>query len=439
MREIAVLLVVPLLGLAITLSPAFSQEGDSIKVLSLQEAQTIAVSNHPNVARARFDVAARAEAVRIATAPLLPQVGLNLVSTTAAPNSRIAAPGGINDPTVIGRTSLGIGLSQLVTDFGRTSDLRRAATSDLQAIESAQELTGAQVLLDTTLSYFEALRAQALVRVAKQMLAQTELLETQTVALEKANLRSSLDLSIARQNVAEAKQFLLQATSGRANAFSDLSTSMGFRELHNFILQEPQEVRPTSFDQNEIEDLAVSHSPGLRALERSYDAGRYRAKAAEEAFNPVIQLQGFVGTTPQHASDQKIASNYAVGGLTVSVPLFSGDLLSANASKAKFEAASIAAQIDEQRNRLLRETRLAKNGMDAAYTNIELSRIAFETSEKAYALISARYNLGSNSIIDLSGAQLRLTEASIRRADSTYEFLKRKAALEFLTGELVAK
>jgi outer membrane protein len=404
--------------------------------LSLSDARRLALSIHPNAARAGFDIAARAKAVDIATAPLLPQIGISAASVAAGPNSRIAAPGGINDPTVIGRNSFGLALSQLVTDFGRTEDIRRAAQSDLAAAEEGRTLTQSQIILDVSLSYYDALRVAQLVNVAEQTVKQANLLRDQIEALQKVKLRSALDLAVAEQNAAEAKQFLLLATDSRDGAMTILSAAMGYRERQSFILEDQETGPIPQFRTEDLEIKAEEQNPALRALTRAFDASRLRARAAEEAFNPTVQVQAYIGATPQHASDQKIANTYAVGGLTISVPIYSGEALSATAGRAKFESAGIAAQLSDQRNRLLRDVRLAENSVATAYTNIGLSLSLLDTSKRTFELVKARYDIGSSSIIDLSAAQLRLTEASIKYSNAKFEYLKKMISLEFLTGDL---
>ena len=67
-----------------------------------------------------------------------------------------------------GREGQGIVLSQLVTDLGRTRNLVAGSRAAAQAAETDYQYTRAGVLLDVDRAYFDALAAQALLRVAQQ-------------------------------------------------------------------------------------------------------------------------------------------------------------------------------------------------------------------------------------------------------------------------------
>ena len=81
----------------------------------------------------------------------------------------------------------------------------------------------ASVLLQVDRAYFDALRAQAILRVAEQTIAARQLVVDQVTALASAGLKSALDLSFARVNLSEAQLLLLQAQNGVQASYASLS------------------------------------------------------------------------------------------------------------------------------------------------------------------------------------------------------------------------
>ena len=104
-----------------------------VRTLSLAEAHQIALDNHPQIAAANYRALAAQEVTREARAGFLPQVNLYGSAVDAASqNTRIMA-GGLNNPSVFNRTAGGFALTQLITDFGRTSNLTASSKFQAQA------------------------------------------------------------------------------------------------------------------------------------------------------------------------------------------------------------------------------------------------------------------------------------------------------------------
>jgi outer membrane protein len=116
-----------------------------------------------------LDTRAANQVVGEARSRFFPQVVGDVTAVgTSRPNIRIGASEGLNNPTILNRQSNGINMSQLIFDFGRTQNLTAAAK--FQALSEAQreQMVKAQVLLQVDRSYFNVLKAQALLRVANE-------------------------------------------------------------------------------------------------------------------------------------------------------------------------------------------------------------------------------------------------------------------------------
>src|SRR5271168_168017 len=92
-------------------------------VLSLADAQKIALQNHPQIAAADYRALAAREVLTETRSGYYPNANLyaDAVGATTE-NARILA-GGVNNPSVYNRVAGGLAVSQLITDFGRTANL----------------------------------------------------------------------------------------------------------------------------------------------------------------------------------------------------------------------------------------------------------------------------------------------------------------------------
>jgi outer membrane protein len=149
------------------------------------------------------------------------------------------------------RFGQGITLSQIITDSGRTRNL--VASSRLQAQASSQQYqaTRYDVLLRVNQAYFQALQAQALVKVADETVAARQLLVDQVTTLAQNKLRSQLDVSFAAVGLAQAKLLLIRAQDGVQQAFAELTRALGLDQQQTYKLNEeplppsPPRIPPT--------------------------------------------------------------------------------------------------------------------------------------------------------------------------------------------------
>jgi outer membrane protein len=424
---------------AATTAPAPARGGPEAdgQKLTLAEARRIALARHPLLKGAAADVAAAEQAVRIANAAALPQIGAAAVlAFTDGPNSRIAATGGLNDPTVLGRGSAGLGLSQLITDFGRTASLTSAAEGDVQAERARETMTREAVLFQVTEAFYEALHAADLKQVAETTQRQRQLLLDRITSLAHAKLRSGLDVAIAEQDLGEAKQLLLDATTRGVDALATLSQVLGYSGAIPLTPDSRGLPDPSPVVLDGALDAALQNKHELRALDAQRTAASRRAEAAHDAYYPQLSALGYAGLSPWHRADQRLDHHYAAGGLSLTIPLYSGGALTARARQADAQASAAGWRLEDRRNQLLRDVRIVYNGAQAAYANISVTRSLLDNADKTLSLVQARYDIGSSSIVELSEAQLRRTQAAIAHADARYAYLVKRAALDYITGSL---
>ena len=149
-------------------------------------------------------------------------------------DTRLAAIGGITNPTILSRQSDGGLLSQLITDFGRTYFLTTSARSNALSATQRAEVARQTLLFRVDQAYFAAQGAQALVSVANQTVSTNQVLLDRTHALAVSNLKSSLDVSFAQVGLAQARLLQIQARARLQESFAELSASLGIGEKDGF-------------------------------------------------------------------------------------------------------------------------------------------------------------------------------------------------------------
>src|SRR5262249_18203237 len=100
--------------------------------LTLAEAHKLAIQNNPRLTASRFTAEAAAQVPAEVASALQPNFFASVTGVGADGGTRIAA-GGLNNPVIYNRLGSGISLSQLITDFGRTSNLVQSSKLHAQA------------------------------------------------------------------------------------------------------------------------------------------------------------------------------------------------------------------------------------------------------------------------------------------------------------------
>ena len=133
--------------------------GQTTENLTLQDAEKIALQNHPQIQVASYLATAAKAQVTQAKSAYYPQTYGTITGVDSEHDSRIAA-GGLNNPVIYNRYSNGISVDQLVTDFGRTHELVKSSSLHAQAQAENVATSRADVLLHVDQAYYSVLKAQ---------------------------------------------------------------------------------------------------------------------------------------------------------------------------------------------------------------------------------------------------------------------------------------
>jgi len=401
--------------------------------LTLTEARRQALQNHPALSAARYNAAAAHQSAPQYKAAYSPTLTGNFTSVGADNGSRLAA-GGLNNPVVYNRLGSGLSVGQMITDFGRTGNLVAMAKLQASAQDEITETTRAQVLLNVSRAFFTVLRAQAVLKVANQTVAARQLVVDQVSALAESKLKSTLDVSFANVNLADAKLLLAQATNDVQAAQADLAAAMGLPNESGFTLED--EAVPAQMP-DRVADLiaeALQNRPELKSLRLQQGAAERFTKAEHALFFPSIGVVGTAGFAPY--AYEAVPNRYGAIGMNVSVPIFNGGLFRARQTQAEMKAKAAAENVSDLQNRIARDVRVAWLSATTAYDRMALTQQLLDQARMSFDLAQTRYDLGLGSMVELSTAQLNVTSASIAVANSQYDYQSQRVLVDYQTGEL---
>jgi len=412
---------------------AAAQSPASPVVMTLQDAERRSLDLNPQIRAGHAAALAASEAVREARSAFYPTAFGSVTGAGAPDGTRIAA-GGLNNPTILDRFAAGVAVSQLITDFGRTKSLIQGSTLVADSREKDVDARRADVLLQVDRAYFNALRAEAVLRVARQTVDARQLAADQIKALAASGLKSGLDLSFANVNLSEARLLLVQAENDLHASHASLSAVLGLGRAETYQLSEEPLPAPPSDDGGPLVSRALRDRPDVAAQRLAVDASRRFADAERSLWMPAISLVGAAGLAPYHQIG--LNERYSAAGVNVTVPLANGNLFSARHAEASFRAQSQDYALRDLENRVSRDVTVAWLDARAGYQRLDLTSQLVDQATSALELAETRYELGLSSIVELTQAQLNKTRAEIEQTSARYEYQARTAALRYQIGDL---
>lgn len=405
--------------------------------LTLKDAEALALKNHPQVLAAVNEVGYANQQVVENRSAYYPLVDGDITSSVANRAARIGA-GFLTDSGLFNHFGQGITVSQLITDVGRTSNLVASSRFNAQASEQNFQAARYDVLLQVNHSYLDVLHAQALVRVGEETVAARQLLFDQVDSLAKNKLKSQLDVSFADVNVSEAKLLLLRAQDTVQQAYAELARALGFDQVVNYqLIDEPLPPSPPAKPDDLIVQ-AMDNRPELASLRLSREAAYKFATAERDLNRPNVSLVGVAGYIPyiSQLSTVPTPGEYGAAAVNVQIPVFNGHLFAARREAAHYRALESDQNLRNEQERIARDVRVAWASSMTAFQRIDVTAQFLRQASLALDLAQGRYQLGLSSIVELTQAQLSLTQAEIENLSAKYDYQGQYAALQYAIGSL---
>ncbi len=403
--------------------------------LTLAQAEQLAVKNNPSISVSRLLAVAEGQITREVRSAELPMVTGNLTAVEPHDGSRITA-GALNNPIVYERAAGGVTVRQLITDFGRTHNLTGSADLRAKAQLSAQAATEADIILAVDQTFYRVLGSQAVLKVANDTVAARQTTSDQVNALTAAKLKSTLDLSFANVNLAQAKLLLLDAQNAHQEAMTDLGALLGEERpvVYTLVDETPTSPALPPDDAEPLVEQAFQSRPDLLSLNQNFAAAKLFSAAEHDLSRPTVEALGTTGGAPVRA-DQITTSWYGAVGANVSIPIFNGFLYSARAKEADYRASAAGQQVQELRQSIARDVRTTVLQTQSNFQRIAVTQQLLDQANSAFDLAQTRYSLGLSSIVELSQAQLAQTEAQIDYATARYSYQASLATVRYQTGQ----
>jgi outer membrane protein len=403
------------------------------------DAERLALKNNPRITASHLLALAAGQVTRETRSEELPQISAAITAEKAEDGSRIGA-GALADSRLYTHAGTGGSLSQLITDFGHTRDLVVSNKLQQKAQDQTALATEQDVLLATDQAFYRLQNAQSLLDVAKATVAARGDVQNLTSALTKSALKSDLDLSVASADLSQAQLLELDAENEVASASAALATVLAATAdtLYRAVESPEEELPPPPSPDSStaINASAQGKRPDLQALRFNAAADQKFATAQQLQHLPTISALAIGGITPVAPDGIFVPNWYAAGGVNLTLPLFTGFRIDAQAQEARLRQKAAEKQAQELSDTIARDVRVALLNAQTAFRRIAVADQFRRQTAQALALAQTRYKLGLSSIVELSQAQLQSTQAAVAAVNARYDYLLSLRSLDYARGQL---
>jgi outer membrane protein TolC len=321
--------------------------------------------------------------------------------------------------------TVGLQFSQPIFTGGRNLGTRAAANAGRRAADIELTAQRAQLVLDVTQAYYNAVLASRLVEIAQTTLGLNEEVLRQTTRMRQVGSAAEFDL--LRAQVARDNQIpvVLRRRSEATTA------SLRLKQLLELPLDDSLELT-TPIDEAPVPtvarvtaetvaeaDTSVSSRSTVREAGENVKAQEGLLRVARSQRLPTISLTSgyqrlfFPLNTFPELNDFR--ENWTIG-ISAGVSLFSGGRVSGQVLTAQANLREARAREKQTRELAALDARIALSQLEQAEATWRASQGTAEQARRAYSIDQVRYREGISTQTDLTQSQLLVEQAMVNRA-----------------------
>jgi outer membrane protein len=409
-------------------SPSTQMTG---RALTLEECIAIALEGQPTIQERLANYAAARYRVNQAFAPLLPQLS-GQVAASRSHNTILSGSGG-GQPTLQDRQwgdtfTAQVLLSQLLFDFGKnlaeTEGRRKLAEVEVENVELQRQLISATVKE----AYTNTLFSQRLIRVQEQAQERAELNLRSAKGFFEVGTRPKSDVARAEVDVANAKLDLIRAKNALRTAIVALNTAMAINVDTPTQIVDNLLYQPVNLDRQQLRADSLRQRPEYRSAKLTAAAAEARERKAFRDFFPDVTGRSSYGGTQKDLNE-----SWSVG-VELTWPFFDGGgrIARYQEAKALFESARAAVKSTELS--VIQNVEQAEIAVEETAERIQAAQALVASAQENFRLAQGRFDAGVGTILELTDAQLALTQAQNTESQALADYRISLARLDRAVG-----
>ena len=415
--------VVVLLALIILTQPHYAAAA-----LTLDEALTTALKNHPQIIEAKENLKGAEARTGLALSNYYPQI--SIAADWNRGRSYLTALQGIKTTEV---NTAALYLKQTIYDFGRTSGTVDAARSNRDVVDKSLSITRQDLTLRVRSAFYLLLAAEKQAVAVRETVTARAQVHRQALEFFNQGIRAKVDVARAEANLYAAKTALIRAENNREIARMELANAMGMASLGELDLVEPSHVLLLPLpERSQAQQEAIRNRAELQQLSGLKSAASANLKTARGSYMPILSGTASVGYADR---DFPPTGNVWAVGLNLTMPLFSGFSSVEQVREANANISAIEARQNNLKLQIIKEVESAWLGGNEAAARMVSTEKEVAAAAENKALAEGRYHEGVGSIIEVTDAQTQALDAQTAHIQALYDYYTTLARLDRAVGK----
>jgi len=271
--------------------------------------------------------------------------------------------------------------------------------------------------------------AQRLIRVQEQAVERANLNLRSARGFFEVGTRPKSDVARAEVDVANARVDLIRAQNAERLARVALNTAMGIPADTPTVVQDNLVYQALMIDRTQLIARALAQRPEYKQVKLRVSEAEARARRAFRDFFPDITGTGFYGST---RFDMNEIWEVAV---QLSWTLFDGGNRIARFRESKVNVEAAQSRVKASELDISREVEQAYITVSESSERIQAAQVAVASAQENFRLAQGRFDAGVGTILELTDAQLALTQAQNTEAQALADYRIAVVRLERALGQ----
>jgi len=429
-----------ILVLSTILSPlaasAQSPLGDSVRVITLQEAVSLAQRSLPSAVQARGQVRTTSSAVRSAKGAFLPSLSSSMGQTKQGGQRFDPLRGPVTQSASPWQYSMGLSSNLEIFDgFRRWNDLK-ARESDVDAAEANEVTQRFSIALQVKREYANILAARESEAAARAQLEQADAQLQAAVARVRAGAATMSDSLRSVIQVGNARLALLTAQNSARVASATLTRLVGTPFLVTANPMDTAALPRLTVDSTMLAQWALQ-GPAVRQSQLQLLAANRAERASKSSYLPTITTSFSYNGNRQDSAYKFTVSEFAYGrqfSVRLNFPLFNNFNREDQVVRARVAEDNAAAQLRDARL-LAQQNLIAQFGvLRTAEERIDIQQASVLAAQEDLRVMQQRYSLSASTLLDLLTSQSQLNQARAALIQARQDYRIARAQIEAIIG-----